>query len=60
MIAIHFSLLAVADRSGLAPPKLGWPASWPWSTGGRPDTNDRLQFEQRRFGHINRSRLSER
>jgi len=46
MIAVHFSLLAVADGSGPAPPKLGWPASWPCSTGGRPDTNDRLQFEQ--------------
>ncbi len=46
MIAIRFSLMAVADRAGPAPPKLGWPAFWPCSTGGQPDTNDGLQFEQ--------------
>lgn len=38
MIAIHFYLIAVPDRSGPALPKLAWPAYWPYSTGGRTQT----------------------
>jgi len=41
-------------------PRIGGPAFWPCSTGGRPNTDDSLQLVAARVGHIDRSRLSER
>ena len=38
-------------------PRLGGPAFWPCSTGGRPNTDDSLQVVVARVGHIARSNL---